>query len=300
MARRGFTLIEILVALLVFCVVASMAMYVLTAQNDSWKAESDKNASQLMAKATLDELSRAVRTTGGGLPPNQGGMRVFADGEERVTFVANEGGGSDQVLGADWIPGTERLKLAVANAWQFSLKGYVRLNLTVPPPGSNASTSTTVSQAFTLPVVERISSAAGGCRDSIVLDVSSLERLPNGWNQAGDIVATNGAMVLSIDSITYLKSNDTLFVKRNTLDSLPFVIGVDQFQLRYFHPNAGWQDSLSGVAPADQIMKVQIRLVMRSLKPDYKLLKQSPATRGYRFATLETEVGLRTSNLVNR
>ncbi|MBK8804509.1 MAG: type II secretion system protein [Fibrobacteres bacterium] len=298
MRRPGFTLIEILVAVVLFSVVASMGMYVFSAQNRSWKTETDKVAVQMMAKGILDELSRAVRTTGSGLPEGAGGLKVYAAGEEMVTFVTNDDGQADTVKGWSWVPGSGRLSIAVSDARRFADSGYVQVSLMVPNVGVHGGITTI--RPFVLGVVDRTSATSGGCGDSVILDVTSLEQAPNSWNVAGDINAVMLSLVQNLDSITYRKSNDTLFVKRNALQQTAFALGVDSLQLWYFHPVEGWKDSLSGTNPADVISKVRIRLVMRSPKIDFKLKKEIPASRGYRFSRLETEVGLRTSPLANR
>ncbi|HOX53801.1 MAG TPA: hypothetical protein PKY05_20140, partial [Fibrobacteria bacterium] len=119
-------------------------------------------------------------------------------------------------------------------------------------------------------------------------------------NQPGNIWPVTVGLVQKLDSTTYRKSNDTLFLRRNTLPEAVFAIGVDTLRFQYLHPAVGWRDSLSGAAPANVVSKVRIRLVMRSLKPDSKLKKDAPSTRGYRFSRLEMEVGLRTTALNNR
>lgn len=302
MKTRGFTLIEILVAVVLFVVVASMGVYVFTAQNRGWKMESDKVAVQMMAKGTLDELSRAARLTGNGLPEGMGGIEVFGGGPERATFVSNEDGAADTVRGFEWTPGAGRLSLAVTDSRRFSELGYVWVELNVPlvaGPGVSATAATTV-RPFVLPVVDRTTSAGGGCGDSIILDVTSLEGTPNFWNSPGNIRPVTLGLVQKLDSTTYRQSGDTLYLRRNRLGESVFAIGVDTLRLSYFHPADGWRDSLSGSVPANVVSKVRIRLVMRSPKPDFKLLEDSPATRGYRFSRLEMEVALRATALTNR
>ena len=298
MGRRGFTLVELLAAMAVFVIVGSMGMYVLAVQNRSWKTESDKTVVQMMAKGTLDELTRAVRMTGSGLPDGAGGMKVYGSGNERATFVMNEDGGADTVQGWNWNRTTKRLSIAVNDATRFGYLGYARLNLKVPSAGLHAASGVSV-QSFTLGVVDWAVSS-GGCGDSIVLDVTSLQNAPYNWNLVGDIQGMVNSLVQNIDSLTYRKSNDTLYLKQNIQPETVYALGIDTLRFQYFHPVDGWRDSLSPTAPANAVQKVRIRLVMRTRNVDSKLLSSDPSSRGYHFSKMETEVGLRTSALVNQ
>jgi hypothetical protein len=300
MRRRGLTLIEILVAGAVFMVVGSGIMYSLSSSNQNWSIASGKISMELTAKATLEEISRAVRMTGSGLPDRAGGMKVHGAGSERVVFVMNESGGVDTVRQFSWKPGSGILRIQINDATRFALKGHVRLNLDVPPMGSHRSANLgTFTKSFTLGVVDLTSSRAG-CGDSLLLDVRALEASPYNWNDSGDISALTNSLVQNIDSITYSKSGDTLYLKRNIQDSTPFTTGVDSLRIWYHHPTDGWGDSLSGSAPADKIDMVKIRLVMRTKNVDFSLLRRDRGSRGYRFLRMETEVSLRNTELTNR
>jgi len=296
MGRRGFTLVEILAAMAVFAIVGSMGFYILSAQNRGWKTESDKTAVQMMAKGSLDELSRAVRMTGSGLADGAGGVKVYGSGEEKATFVMNEDGGRATILGAVWTPGTKKLHLKVDSAENFAYLGYARLDLKVPPMGAHSATPFRT-KTYTLGVLDRMT-ASYGCGDSIILDGTTL--VDSGWTYASDVQVFLNSAIQNIDSVTYRKSNDTLYLKRNIQGETVFALGVDTMHLQYYHPVDGWRDSLSGTSPANTVLKVRIRLVFRTPNVDSKLLASDHSSRGYHFSKMETEVGLRTTELLNR
>ena len=306
---RGVSLLEILVSLVILGVVATVALFEFRAQSRSWKTESDKASVGMMAKGVLDELDHAARMVGGGLPPKVGGIKVWGPDSVRVTFVSNENGWVDTARGYRYIPGpppSGELRVAVDSVENFPYAGYARLDLLVPPTGGSAAS---VTRTFTLGIKGRLAKA--GCTsDTLVLRADSL--LANGWNQPGNIKVSGNVLVYRIDSVTYRKSHDTLYIHRNQYrnqDSvynplLPYALGVDTLRLTYRHPgDLHWSDSLSPASmgvPANAIAQVRIHLVTRSLAVDYKLLQQDPSTRGYHFSTLETEVTLRNDSLTNR
>jgi prepilin-type N-terminal cleavage/methylation domain-containing protein len=298
MRRRGVTLIEILVALSLFVLVGSGAMYVLSVQNRNWKLATDKSEMNMMAKSILDELARNFRMAGGGLPDFAGGMAVYGAGEEKVTLVMNESGGDDTILGSYWNRPAKRLRIAVRDASRFGHLGYARIDLQVPAPGQHAASGVTT-RSFNLGVVDR-TDAQGGCGDSLILDTSPLQDPPNNWTNAGDITAFVNGIVRNIDSLTYRKSKDTLYVKRNLQTETIFATGIDSLRFWYHHPAMGWRDSLSPVTPSNTVNKVRIRVVLRSNAIDQKLLAQDPSTRGYQFWRMETDLAMRNINLTNR
>jgi prepilin-type N-terminal cleavage/methylation domain-containing protein len=299
MVRRAFTLIEVLVAMVLFVSVGALVMMVFTNQNRSFKTESDKVDVAMMAQGTLDELTRAVRMTGGGLPDGTAGIQVWGAGEERATFVMNETRGMDTIAGYAYVPGRKKLRVSINDAARFSDSGFVRITLFSPAPGSHAPFGSVSARVFTLGILERVASA-GRCGDSLVLDATPLVSAPNFWTLSGDVQAGKNSIVYNVDSLTYRKSSDTLYLRQNRQGESVFALGIDSLRFRYWHPAAGWLDSLSGANPANQIDKVWIRLVMRSRVPDPKLAKRDSSSRGYRFSIMETEVSVRNTNLVNR
>lgn len=299
-ARRGFTLVEVLTAVVIFAIVGSMGFYVLSSQNRSWKTESDKTTVQMMAKGTLDALTRAVRMTGSGLPDGVGGMKVYGAGDERVTFVTNDDAVSARVLNSVWNGGGKKeLHLQVDSAQNFVVGGYARLDLMVPPKGVNSPPTRPLSFVMKIKgAMTANATASPACGDSLILDGKEL--YDSGWSVPTNVQSIPNGSIQALDSITFRKSNDTLWLKRNSPDSNVFALGVETFQLWYYHPVAGWKDSLSGVAPANQIQKVRIRLVLRTRTKDRKLALSDTASRGYRFSKMETEVGIRATQLVNK
>jgi prepilin-type N-terminal cleavage/methylation domain-containing protein len=294
--RRGISLVEILVSLVILGVVVGIAMVEFQYQNRNWKTESERAAASMMAKGTLDALTLGARSTGGGLPASSAGMMVWGAGEERVTFVMNKTGWVDNVSGYVYDPKTASLEIAVDSASKFEDTGYVRLGLNAPA-GKGSSGPALYPQTFVLGIKGRVS--GGGCAvDSLVLDATPF--LDSLWNLAGDIQVPAGQQVYGYDSIRYRKSQDTLYLRQDQSPEMVYAVGVDSLHIQYHHPAAGWLDSLSSVAPANVIDKVWIRLVTRTLTVDNKLLAQNPASGGYYRCALETDVSVRNSNLVNR
>lgn len=299
--RNGITLVEILVSLVILGIVVSFAMFEFLAQDRSWKTESDKAAVGMMAKGTLDELSHAARLTGGGLPWDVGGIKVWGHGLARVTFVSNENGWVDTVRGAGiYDPGSRSLAIAVDSARNFPDLGYVLLDVMVP--ANSTSTSPTDLHTYLLGIRKRLS--GGACaKDSLVLMADTFYNY--GWTTPSALIVSNNTLVYRLDSVTYHKANDTLYVRRNRQPEpgIVYALGVDTLNLTYRHPgnpDTLWLDSLSPAAPANVIDQVRIHLVTRSLQPDPKLRQQDSASRGYHFSTLETEVTLRNDHLLNR
>lgn len=298
MVRRGVTLIEILVALSVFMVVGGGVMYVLAAQNRSWKLSSDVAEMNLSARLVLDELTRSFRMTGSGLPDSVGGLKVYGDGPEKVVLVMNESAKQDTVTGSSRNIGAGTLSLRVNDVSRFPVKGYVRVDLKVPGPGAHSWTGLSY-KTFVLEVKDR-ANGNGVCHDYLILDVSPLQSAPNGWNLPGDIEHMTNGLVQNIDSIRYWKSNDTLYVKRNAQDATPLAFGVDSLRFWYHHPNDGWLDSLSPNYPANSVGKVRVRIVFRTRKADSKLLSRDSSSRGYQFCRMETDLALKNLNLTNK
>jgi len=299
MARRGFTLVEILVAVVILGIVTGMTMTVFQYQNRNWKTESDKAEVAMMTKGVIDEMTSMIRMTGGGLMDNTVGLKVWGGGEERITFVLNSTNWVDTSHGFVYDPASRRLRIAIDSAAKFNPNGFVHVQLTLPAAGSSMPTPASVTRLvpFVLPVLDRV----GGCgQDSLVVDASTLYDPPNSWTWKEAVAVLASQLVYSLDSVSYRKSHDTLWVRWNRLPESVFALGVDTLRIMYWHPVTGWLDSLSGAAPINRIEKVRIRLVMRSRTLDKKLLSQRPATRGYRFSVLETEVALRNENLINK
>jgi len=299
MVRRGFTLVEILVAMVILGFITGMVMTVFQYQNRNWKTESDKAEVAMMARGTLDEFTRSIRMTGGWLPDGTSGLKVWGSGEERITFVLNGAEWIDTSRGYAYIPSSSKLRVAVDSAARFSQSGYALLDLMVPPSGSASPTVGSVNKSFRLPILDRVSST-GGCGDSLILDASVLTNSPNSWTWTAAIGVATKTLVYNLDSVAYRKSSDTLYTKWNRQPETVYSLGVDTLKLKYWHPVSGWLDSLSSANPANRIEKVRVHLVMRTRKVDKKLLAQIPATRGYRFSTMETEVALRNDSLLNR
>ncbi len=298
--RRGVTLVEVLVSLVVLVVVATMAMQVFRSQHQNWKSESDRAEVGMMALGTIDEISRAVRMTGGGMPRGAGGLKTWAVATPGITFVVNRSRGIDTVRGYTYLPTSRKLQVALDSAGRFSDSGYALLTVRTPAiagPGGTPSVNTT----YRLPILERVGRGGAGCtRDSLVLDARVLTDAPNNWTNATNIAVTNNTLVYNIDSLSFRKSNDTLYTWANRAKATVFALGIDSFRVQYRHPVAGWSDALSNSHPAKAVDMVRIRVVMRNRVKSQWLQTKVPSSKGYRYTRLETEVSLRNDSLVNQ
>src|ERR1035437_7455921 len=95
--RRGFTLVEILIALVIMMLVSSGVLAVFQYQNRNASVQRDVAEMNLMAKGMMEELSRNIRMAGGALPPGIGGLKVFGSGAERVKVALNRNNGIDSM-----------------------------------------------------------------------------------------------------------------------------------------------------------------------------------------------------------
>jgi len=297
--RRGISLVEILISLVILGVVVGMAMVEFQYQNRNWKTESERAEASMMAKGTLDALTLGVRSTGGGLPDSSAGMKVWGSGNERVSFVMNKTGWVDTVYGYSYDPTDTVLRIAIDSAAKFEDSGYVRLGLNAPA-GKGSHGPALYPKTFVLGIRKRLS-GSNCSRDSLVLDAAPF-LVDSLWNLAGDLQVPANQLVYGYDSVTYRMSQDTLYLRQDQHPWMVYALGIDALHIQYHHTGDTWHDSLSGAgsAPANAIDKVQIRLVTRTMTVDRKLLAQDSASGGYYRCALETDVSVRNSNLVNR
>lgn len=298
MKRRGVTLIELLVALVILGAVVGMAMTIFRSQHQNWKTGSDKIEVGIMAKGALDEIGSAIRMTGQVLPRGKAGIQLAVSPAVGASFVLNRARWVDTTAGFVYDPAGKILRIAVDSAGKFSDQGYALLSITTPPQGVNGLPAQAA--YYTLPIAARVVHSGGCASDSLVLDATQLASLPNGWLSAGNIDVAASTLVYNVDTVSYAKSGDTLYVRMNRGVATPYAIGIDSLKLQYHHPSAGWSDGLSSAAPANAVDLVRIRVVSRSLRRSGWLLSKIPSSRGYQFVRLETEVGLRNDSLVNK
>ncbi|MBK9576650.1 MAG: type II secretion system protein [Fibrobacterota bacterium] len=297
--KRAFTLLEVLVSIVLLGIVASMAMYVFRSQHQNLQSEADHSEVGMMAMGTLDEISRAIRMTGGGMPLGVGGIRTWSTTTPAVTFVVNRSRWTDTASGYSYVPGSRRLRLAIDSASKFSDAGYAYLSLTTPSiPGSTGVPSISVN--YRLPIVDRVAGGNACTTDSLVLDAGMLVDPPNNWTNVANIQVAPNSLVYNIDSVSFLKSNDTLYTWANRSPRTVYALGVDTFLVQYHHPNAGWANGLSSILPSNAVDMVRVRVVIRNRRHSQWLEDKNPGSRGYRFFRLETEVSLRNDSLVNQ
>lgn len=312
--RRGFSLIEILVALVIMVLVSSGVMVVFQYQNKNMLTQREIAEMNLMAKGVSEEMSRTLRMAGGVLPPGVGGLKVQASGPERVTVVLNRAGGVDTTRAdSKFYVGTlvwsgnsykNALLLPVRHVkGVFTDSGYVVTTVKVPPVSYPTGTypAPIKDTMIVLPVQKLIENASFpglGAGAMVVVDGSWFA---DRWPWLHSVATSSNTFVYALDSVRYWHRDDTVFRKINRNDSAAYAVGIDSMRLRYMHPSGAWSDSLLATDPANQIQKARARFCVRTRHKDRSLEASNPSTRGYHFQTIETEVALRNaSTLVNK
>jgi prepilin-type N-terminal cleavage/methylation domain-containing protein len=298
--RRGFSLLELLIALALLGTVATITLRVFLDQNQNWHSESSHVEVGLMSKGAVDEIARTVRMAGAFLPSGEGGLSPRS-GPNGLTVTLNRTGWTDTVAGSTYIPSSKILRLAVDSASRFTDSGTVLVTLLVPPAGSHASPvaspTNTAPTEFRLPILQRVVQAGGCSSDSLVLDASSFDA---GWSASTDVSAVFHGLVYNLDLVSYFRSHDTLFVQSGIASQEAYATGIDSLVIWYHHPVAGWSLGLSSTNPANAVDQVRIRIVARNADSSAWLAAHQHGSGGHVWSRLETDVTLRNDNLVNR
>jgi prepilin-type N-terminal cleavage/methylation domain-containing protein len=312
--RRGFTLVEILVALVVMVLVSSGVLVVFQYQNRNAIAQREVAEMNLMAKGLSGELSRTIRMAGGALPPQNGGLKVFGSGSERVVVALNRADGIDTTraisyfspgaVATDWGTFQNPLVLPVNHAANlFADSGYVLTTVRVPPASFASGThpSPTRDTMIALPVLKIVVSGTVGGLSVGPLVIADGSWFASRWPWTNSVVTSANTWVYALDSVRYWMSNDTVFRGIDRNPAAAFAVGVDSMRLWYLDPVGGWLDSLYAPDTSREIDKVRIRLRLRTRHVDHVLAKGDPSSRGYRYQTIETEISLRNcATLSNR
>ena len=312
--RRGFTLIEILVALVIMGVISSGVLLVLQNQGREAIVQRDVAEMNLMAKGLEAELSRTIRMAGGALPPESGGLNVFRGGTRIVAVALNRAAGIDTTRGVSYFcPG------AVATAWGtfqnpivfplrhavglFTDSGYVLTTVRVPPVSfaSGTQPSPATDTMISLRILKIVLSGTVGGLDDGPMVIADGSWFASIWPWTNSVVTSAAMYVYAMDSVRYWMSNDTVFRGIDRNPAAAFAVGVDSLRIQYMHPTAGWSDTLSAVDPAGEVSKSRIHVKVRTRHIDPVLAATDPSSRGYHWQTVETEVSLRNSaTLSNR
>lgn len=313
--RRGFTLIEILVALVIMMLVSSGVLAVFQYQNRNASVQRDVAEMNLMAKGLMEEISRNVRMAGGALPPGVGGLKVYGTGAERVKVALNRNNGIDTTrlasqfcLGPQAVAGgtyQNFLVLPVKNVvGVFTDSGYVLTTVRVPPVGAASGTAPVKDTMIVLKVLKLVSSGSAVTFNGVAVSppfvVADGTWFGSGWNWANSVLTSSSTFVYAMDSVLYFMSHDTVFrrIDRNT--QAAYAVGVDSLRLQYQDPTGAWGDSLSA-SSSGAITKARVRLRLRTRHADPTLKRTNPSSLGLHYQTVESEVSLRNSStMVNR
>jgi prepilin-type N-terminal cleavage/methylation domain-containing protein len=312
--RRGFTLIEILVALVIMVFVSSGVLAVFQYQNRNAVVQRDVAEMNLMAKGLSGELSRTVRMAGGALPPENGGLKVFGSGSERVVVALNRADGIDTTRSSSYFcPGSvttawgtfrNPFVLPVNHATEFFTdSGYVLTTVRLPPVSFAAGThpSPTTDTMIVLPVLKIVQSGTVGGLSAGPMLIADGSWFASLWPWANSVTTSTNTWVYALDSVRYWMSNDTVFRGIDRNPPAAFAVGVDSMRLWYLGPVGGWLDSLYPPDTSREIDKVRIHIRLRTRHADPILAKSSPSSKGYHYQTIETEISLRNcATLSNR
>ena len=315
--RRAFTLVEILVALVIMAVIVSGVMGVFQYQNRNASVQRDVAEMNLMGKGMAEELSRTIRMAGGALPPSFGGLKVYGGGAEKVKVALNRNNGSDSTrlaanyyrgtIGSPWGGSYSNPYILPLNDVQgvFPDSGYVLTTVKIPAFGALAAGGPTRDTMIVMPILKVQPAATAWTVNGVAMTgpyvIADGSWFAAQWPFAGAAATGVSMPVYALDSVLYWTSNDTVYRKIDRNASAPYAIGVDSLKISYLHPSAGWLDSLSGADPANQIVKVRMRLRMRTRHADPVLKKSNPSSQGLHYQTIESEVSLRNaSTLVNQ
>lgn len=315
--RRAFSLIEVLVAMVIMGVVTSGVFLVFQNQSRNASVQRDIAEMNLMGKGMSEELSRTIRMAGGALPPSFGGMKVYGTGAEKVKVAYNRNNGSDTTRSwSNFYRGTitDPAGNKYKNPYILQLKhvqalftdsGYVLTTVRIPAFGALSAGGPTRDTMLVMKVLRIIDAPMPWTVNDSSLTgpyvVADGSWIAANWTWQYSASTSPNVPVYAMDSVLYWTSRDTVYRKVDRNPSAPYAIGVDSLRLWYMHPTAGWRDSLSSADPANQVVKVRIRLRMRTRHADPVLRKLNPSTLGLHYQTIETEVSMRNaSTLVNQ
>jgi len=290
--KRGFTLVEILVALVISTMVISGVLVTLQYQFKNWVQLEQKAQMTQMTRGIQSEFSRVIRMAGGEMAAGTGGVRDLGDSglcvllnENSITWAPADSG--------DYQPGLHTFRVAMTRDTQFVPGMTLSLRVNVPPKGSASGTTRSLDTLLTLNVTAVKHASDTSKPDTLTFDVTDLT---TSWSWAGALQAKVGMNIYSGDSICYRRRADTLmkFVQDvyRRQDSGYLAIDIDSFKVQYFVLSKGWVGVVSN-AGADTVQKVRVRLVVRTHTPDPSLKRSQPATGGYKREATELEYSLR-------
>jgi prepilin-type N-terminal cleavage/methylation domain-containing protein len=313
--RRGFTLIEILIALVIMALVSAGVLTVFQYQNRNASVQRDVAEMNLMAKGMAEELSRTIRMAGGALPPGVGGLQVYGSGAERVKVALNRNNGIDTMrlqsqfcLGPQTVYGVSYKKFLVLPvnhaAGLFTDSGYLLTTVRVPPVGAAAGTAPAKDTMIVLTILKLVASggavAFNGVSISPPFVIVDGTWFGAGWNWANSVRTDANTFVYAMDSVLYFMSHDTVFRKIDRNTQAAYAVGVDSLKIRYQDPTGAWGDTLNASA-SGAIAKARIRMRLRTRHADPVLKRTNPSSLGLHYQTVESEVSLRNSStMVNK
>jgi prepilin-type N-terminal cleavage/methylation domain-containing protein len=314
--RRGFTLVEILIALVIMALVSAGVLAVFQYQNRDASTKRDMAEMDLMAKGMMEELSRNLRMAGGALPPGIGGLKVYGSGAERVKVALNRNDGVDTMATPSQFNNAPQtftccgtfqkfIVLPVKHvAGVFTDSGYVLTDVRVPPVGSPNGTAPSKDTMIVMKILKLVASggavAVNGTTINPPFVIADGTWFASGWNWTNSVQTNMNTLVYAMDSVVYWMSNDTVFRKVDRNPQGAYAVGVDSLHLQYQDPNGVWADSLTA-GGGGTIVMAKVRLRVRTRHADPVLLRANPSTLGRHYQTVQSEVTLRNSStLVNQ
>lgn len=299
--RKGFTLVEVLVALVISTMVVSGVLLTLQYQFRNWVQLEQKAQMSQMSRGVQSEFTRVIRMAGGEMAAGTGGVRDLGDSglcvllnENSITWTPMDSG--------VYSPGLRTFRVAMSKDPLFAPGMKLSLRVNAPPIGSPAGTTRILDTLLDLKVL-RVDRPGTDTTDPDTLTFDADGLVPS-WGWTGALQAKKGMAAYAGDSICYRRRADTLmkFVQDvyRRRDSGYLAIDIDTFKVAYYVLNRGWSSTVSNLG-LDTVQKVRVRLVVRTHAPDPSLKRAKPATGGYKREATEAEYSLRNwQYIVNR
>lgn len=262
---RGFSLLEVLIALTLTAIVTSAILRAYTVQHKQYMAQDDATAVQQNARAALDEIARHVRMAGNNLPLGLNPLQVTNANPDTITIVYRVDD-CDTYLADTMASAASVLECATAvDCFSAGQWAYIF------EPDSGGG------EWF------RISGVNTGSRQ-IEHDAAPLSKTYH----ADAIVLTMEQIKFYVDNTTDA-SHPQLMMQLPGEAAQPFADNISGFELRYRMKNGMVVDQPPLVT---DVREVEITVTGRSENPD-----PESANDRYRFRTYTSSVNLRNAGL---
>jgi prepilin-type N-terminal cleavage/methylation domain-containing protein len=245
--RRGFTMIELMVTLVIFSMAALFIYEIFITQHHSYLAQQDVSETQQDVRGSLDLLTRDLRSSGFGVPGGGTGITDTTDGDpDSISFSVSPGASTFLML----TPTTATITVHSTEGFAVGMK----VNL--------------------VSLVDK--TLDGGAPYTINAVLSAPPRLDLGGvtpaAKAGDLVVSADSAVAALNAITYALAADasnpgTFLLRRtSTLNGAEVVADhILDLQFQYTMTDGTVVDSVAA-ADLNNIKMTQVRLTTETVK----------------------------------